>query len=50
MGMPTKQIADQLSITRRPSTVRVESILSKLHANDGTHGALIELKRGIIEF
>jgi DNA-binding NarL/FixJ family response regulator len=50
MGMPTKQIADQLSITEETVNGRVESILSKLHANDGTHGALIELKRGIIEF
>jgi DNA-binding NarL/FixJ family response regulator len=48
-GNANKQIAAQLSITEDTVKSRVKNILSKLHANDRTHAAMIGLKRGIIE-
>jgi len=48
-GNANKQIADQLSVTDETVKSRVKSILSKLGANDRTHGAMIGVKRGIIE-
>jgi DNA-binding NarL/FixJ family response regulator len=37
-----------LSVTEETVKSRVKNILSKLHANDRTHAAMIGLKRGII--
>ena len=48
-GNANKEIADQLGVTEDTVKGRVKSILSKLHANDRTHAAIIGLKRGIIE-
>jgi DNA-binding NarL/FixJ family response regulator len=48
-GNANKLIADRLSITEETVKGRVENILSKLGANDGTHAATIGLKRGIID-
>src|SRR6266850_2357725 len=43
-----KQIADHLQVTEDTVKGRVQSILSKLDANDRTHAVTIGLKRGII--
>jgi DNA-binding NarL/FixJ family response regulator len=48
-GNANKQIAAQLSTTEETVKGRVKNILSKLHANDRTHAAMIGIKRGIIE-
>jgi DNA-binding NarL/FixJ family response regulator len=48
-GHANKEIAAQLSITEETVKSRVKNILSKLHANDRTHAAMIGLKRGIID-
>ena len=47
-GHANKEIAAQLGITEETVKSRVKNILSKLHANDRTHAAMIGLKRGII--
>ena len=47
-GHANKEIAAQLAITEETVKSRVKNILSKLHANDRTHAAMIGLKRGII--
>ena len=47
-GNANKEIAAQLSITEETVKSRVKNILSKLHANDRTHAAMIGVKRGII--
>jgi DNA-binding NarL/FixJ family response regulator len=49
-GNANKAIADQLLISEETVKGQVRNILSKLGANDRTHGAMIGLKRGIIEF
>ncbi len=49
-GHANKEIAARLSITEETVKSRVKSILSKLHANDRTHAAMIALRRGIISF
>jgi DNA-binding NarL/FixJ family response regulator len=49
-GNANKEIATQLSITEETVKGRVRSILSKLHANDRTHAAVIGIKRGIINY
>jgi len=48
-GHRNKQIADQLHVTEDTVKGRVQSILSKLGANDRTHAVTIGLKRGIID-
>jgi DNA-binding NarL/FixJ family response regulator len=48
-GHANKEIAAQLSVTEETVKSRVKNILSKLHANDRTHAAIIGLKRGIID-
>ena len=48
-GNANKEISAQLSITEETVKSRVKNILSKLHANDRTHAAMIGLKRGIIQ-
>lgn len=48
-GNANKQIADRLGVTEETIKGRVRNILSKLHANDRTHAAIIGIKRGIIE-
>jgi DNA-binding NarL/FixJ family response regulator len=48
-GNANKQIAAHLSITEETVKGRVKNILSKLHANDRTHAAMIGVRRGIIE-
>jgi DNA-binding NarL/FixJ family response regulator len=48
-GHRNKQIADQLQVTEDTVKGRVQSILSKLDANDRTHAVTIGLKRGIID-
>jgi DNA-binding NarL/FixJ family response regulator len=48
-GHANKEIAAQLSTTEETVKSRVKNILSKLHANDRTHAAMIGLKRGIID-
>jgi DNA-binding NarL/FixJ family response regulator len=48
-GHRNKQIADQLQVTENTVKGRVQSILSKLDANDRTHAVTIGLKRGIID-
>lgn len=47
-GHANKEIAARLSITEETVKSRVKNILSKLHANDRTHAAIIGVKRGII--
>jgi len=47
-GLANKEIAARLQVTEEAVKSRVKSILSKLHANDRTHAAMIGLKRGII--
>lgn len=47
-GHANKEIGAQLSVTEETVKSRVKSILSKLHANDRTHAAMIGVKRGII--
>lgn len=47
-GHANKEIAGRLAITEETVKSQVKSILSKLHANDQTHAAMIGLKRGII--
>jgi len=48
-GHTNKEIGALLSMTEDAVKGQVRSILSKLHANDRTHAAMIGLKRGIIE-
>ncbi len=48
-GNANKEIAAQLEITEETVKGRVKQILSKLHANDRTHAAIIGLRRGIID-
>ncbi|HTB13148.1 MAG TPA: response regulator transcription factor [Bryobacteraceae bacterium] len=47
-GLANKEIGARLQVTEEAVKSRVKSILSKLHANDRTHAAMIGLKRGII--
>jgi DNA-binding NarL/FixJ family response regulator len=47
-GHANKEIAARLQVTEETVKSRVKNILSKLHANDRTHAAMIGLKRGII--
>lgn len=47
-GHANKEIAARLSITEETVKSRVKNILSKLHANDRTHAAMIAIRRGII--
>ena len=47
-GLANKEIAARLQVTEETVKSRVKSILSKLHANDRTHAAMLGLKRGII--
>ncbi len=47
-GLANKEIAARLQVTEETVKSRVKSILSKLHANDRTHAAMVGLKRGII--
>ncbi len=47
-GHANKEIAARLSITEETVKSRVKNILSKLHANDRTHAAMIGIKRGVI--
>jgi DNA-binding NarL/FixJ family response regulator len=48
-GNANKEIAAQLAVSEETVKGRVKQILSKLHANDRTHAAMIGLRRGIIE-
>lgn len=48
-GNSNKRVADKLSIGEASVKSHVESILSKLGANDRTHAVTIAIKRGIIE-
>lgn len=48
-GNANKEIAAQLALTEETVKARVKNILSKLHANDRTHAAMIGLRRGIID-
>ena len=48
-GNANKIIADHLEISEETVKGHVESILSKLGANDRTHAVTLGLKRGIIE-
>lgn len=48
-GKANKEIAKRLSVTEATVKGQVQSVLSKLGANDRTHAAMIGLKRGIIE-
>jgi DNA-binding NarL/FixJ family response regulator len=47
-GHANKEIAARLSISEEAVKSRVKNILSKLHANDRTHAAMIAVKRGIL--
>jgi DNA-binding NarL/FixJ family response regulator len=47
-GNANKEIAAQLAVSEETVKGRVKQILSKLHANDRTHAAMIGLRRGII--
>ncbi len=47
-GLANKEIAARLQVTEETVKSRVKNILSKLHANDRTHAAMVGLKRGII--
>lgn len=47
-GHANKEIAARLWITEETVKSRVKNILSKLHANDRAHAAVIGVKRGII--
>jgi DNA-binding NarL/FixJ family response regulator len=48
-GNANKEIAAQLAVSEETIKGRVKQILSKLHANDRTHAAMIALRRGIID-
>jgi DNA-binding NarL/FixJ family response regulator len=48
-GQQNKQIAAKLSVTEETIKSRVKSILSKLHAKDRAHAAILGVKRGIID-
>jgi DNA-binding NarL/FixJ family response regulator len=48
-GNANKEIAAQLAVSEETVKGRVMQILSKLHANDRTHAAMIGLRRGIID-
>jgi DNA-binding NarL/FixJ family response regulator len=48
-GNANKEIAAQLAVSEETIKGRVKQILSKLHANDRTHAAMIGLRRGIID-
>jgi DNA-binding NarL/FixJ family response regulator len=48
-GNANKEIAAKLAISEETVKGRVKQILSKLHANDRTHAAMIGLRRGIID-
>ena len=48
-GNSNKRVADKLSIGEASVKSHVESILSKLGANDRTHAVTIAIKRGIID-
>jgi len=48
-GNANKEIAAQLGVSEEAVKGRVKQILSKLHANDRTHAAIIGLRRGIID-
>jgi DNA-binding NarL/FixJ family response regulator len=48
-GHANKEIAARLSASEETIKSRVKNILSKLHANDRTHAAMIALRRGIID-
>lgn len=47
-GHANKEIAARISVTEETVKGRVKNILSKLHASDRTHAAMIGVKRGII--
>jgi DNA-binding NarL/FixJ family response regulator len=49
MGKSNKIIADDLGLSVHTVQGHVQSILSKLGANDRTHAVVMALKRGIIE-
>ena len=48
-GNANKEIAAQLAVSEETVKGRVKQILSKLHANDRTHAAMIGLRRGMID-
>ena len=48
-GNANKEIAAKLAVSEETVKGRVKQILSKLHANDRTHAAMIGLRRGIID-
>jgi DNA-binding NarL/FixJ family response regulator len=48
-GNANKEIAAQLAVSEETVKGRVKQILSKLHANDRTHAAMIGVRRGIID-
>jgi DNA-binding NarL/FixJ family response regulator len=48
-GNANKMITDHLSVSEETVKAHMKSILSKLGANDRTHGVSIALKRGIID-
>ena len=48
-GNANKEIAAQLAVSEETVKGRVKQILSKLHANDRTHAAMIGLRIGIID-
>jgi DNA-binding NarL/FixJ family response regulator len=47
-GHANKEVAARLSISEEAVKSRVKNILSKLHASDRTHAAMIAVKRGIL--
>jgi DNA-binding NarL/FixJ family response regulator len=48
-GKANKEIAARLSLSESTVKGQVQSILSKLNANDRTHAAMLGIKRGIIQ-
>ncbi len=48
-GNSNKQIARRLGLTEDTIKNRIKSILSKLHAEDRTHAAMIAIRRGVID-
>jgi len=49
MGTPNKVIAAELSLAEATVKTHMKSILSKLGANDRTHGVTIATKRGFLD-
>ncbi len=49
VGLPNKEIAQQLALSEGTVKNHISAILAKLHANDRTQAVLTALKRGLVD-